>query len=428
MSFFYLSPVKGDMPVHLLETIVIKRLEYLRAILRQDSAVYCEYVLEGSIYDNVGHFMLCVVSILGEYSGVTHFFLKAELELFKKRISSLSPYDMRSFAKKLLRTIRKHENTPPFIEPLQVLCRHLMLKDIAQHICSSTHSNDCAFHSISIHFKHCLPFVARRSVELDNGLAILPCGVWKQYLMHLFTTNLRNRINKSNLSGLKSDPRVMEILMKIKHELPIVIMNTGEHKLTSQTVDVSSRYFPPCMLNLHQYLRKKHRLSHSQRFYYSLFLKDIGMSVGEAIDFWRTEYQQSPNSHSCCHNWQKDEKKFVYGIRHMYGLEGGRKNYTSVNCQRIQNSDTSCSEGGCPFKSFDNQKMIQVLNSQTKMTNTMMSQICELKRKHQYTSACVLYLQKCLESSDCDNVSFNFTPVKYYMLASKSKSMEFEES
>lgn len=416
-----MKPVIGDIPVHLLETIVTQRLGYLKDIFNENSCVYNEYVVEGSLYDNVGHFMLCIVTILGENTGFSHFFYKAELELFKRRIYALTTYDMRCLAKRLARSIRKQDNVPQFIHPLQLLCQHLSIKNIAQHICM-THSKECIAHTISLNFKHCLSLVAKRQVELKNGMVSLPCGKWKEYLAHLFLTNLKYRINTTNLEPLKGDPRILEFLHKLKRELfPFVTRGTSG-MLLSNEVDIASKFFPPCMLNLHQNLRKRHRLSHSQRFYYSLFLKDIGMPVEEAIDFWRAEYRQNPSgSNNCCHHWEKDEKKYLYGIRHMYGLEGRRKSYTSVSCQRIQGSDTSCSEGGCPFKSFDNLQML-LLENNPSCTDTLLSKINELKRNRQYTTACILYL-KSFEPY-CDNLSYNLTPVKYYNLANKCNSIE----
>lgn len=414
MSFFYLTPVKGDMPVHLLEKIVTKRLEFLKTIFRGDSCVYNEFVIEGSIYDNVGHFMLCIITILAENSSVSQFFLRAETLLFKKRINSLTAYDIRCFAKKLLRSIKKFELKPSFIEPLQLLCQHLMLKDTAQHVFAQSHHYNCTAHNISLNFKHCLQLISKRLVELQNGVATLPCGLWMQYLIHLYGLNLKNRLINTNLETLKSDPRIMELLAKLRNDLPI--NNSSTNILLSREIDKTSKFFPPCMLNLHQSLRKSHRLSHAQRFHYSLFLKDIGLPVEQAIDFWRAEYRQTPNHHTCCHTWEKDEKKILYGIRHMYGLEGGRKNYTSVSCQRIQN-DNSYQEGGCPFKCFDSHKMVELLSS--KCTDSIMPQIIEFKKRQQYTTACSLYLQKSLNNNCDNNISFNFTPVKFYMTASK---------
>lgn len=419
MSFFYIKPVTGDIPVHLLETIVTQRLNYLKIIFNENSCVYNEYVVEGSLYDNVGHFMLCIVTILGENTVFSQFLLKAELELFKRRVYALSAYDLRGLAKKLLRSIRKQDDVPQFIIPLQLLCQRLIIKNIAHHVCT-LHNNECVRHEICLNFKDCLSLVAKRQVELKNGIVSLPCGKWKEYLTHLFLTNLKYRISTTNLEPLKGDPRILELLQKIKRELFPFATKSGADMLLSSKVDIASKFFPPCMLNLHQSLRKRHRLSHHQRFFYSLFLKDIGMPVEEAIDFWEAEYRQNPSgSHNCCHHWDKDEKKYLYGIRHMYGLEGRRKSYTSVSCQRIQSSDTSCNEGGCPFKSFDNLEMLLLQNNPS-CTDTLLSKINELKGKHQYSTACILYLKSF--QSNCDNFSFNFTPVKYYNVATKYNS------
>lgn len=417
MSFFYLTPVKGDLPAHLLEVILVNRLEHLKTIFTDDSPTYNEYVVEGSIYDNVGHFILCIISILSENKEFSEYILKTELELFKRRFTSLTAYEMRSFAKKLLRSIKKYDNVPTLIESLQVLGQYLMLKHVAQHLCS-THSNSCSVYSINLNFKQCLQLVARRQVEIKNGVAVIPCGRWNQYLISLFRQNLVNRINKTNVTPLKSDSRIMELLHKIKKDF--TFSKDMINVLLSKNVDSASMFFPPCMLNLHQNLRRRHRLSHTQRFHYSLFLKDIGMPIEEAVDFWRAEYRLHPNgNHSCCHSWEKDEKKYLYGIRHMYGLEGCRKNYPSVNCKRIQSIDNSCSEGGCPFKSFDYNKMVPLLKN---CTEPLLSQINELKSKGLYTNACILFMQNGYNKSDnCDSSSFNFTPVKYYMTTSKRK-------
>ncbi|XP_030031078.2 DNA primase large subunit-like [Manduca sexta] len=412
MSIFYLTPAKGDMPMYLLEDIVIKRLESLKSVINGNNLAYNEYLIEGSVYDNVGHFMLCIIAILGENNEFCHFFQKAETELFKLRIGCLSSYDLRCFAKKMLRCIKKYEPETSYITPLHIICQHLVLKYIAQHI-SQKHSNECDMYNIKVHFKHCLSFVSRRQVELTKGVATVPCGLWKQYLMLLFIKNLNQRLN-TNLSPIQSDPRIEELLHKI-NKIFIPNLNEKMNILKSRDVDSASNLFPPCMLNLHRKLRQRHRLSHSQRFYYSLFLKDIGMPVEEAIDFWRTEYRLTPRgSHSCCHSWEKDEKKFLYGIRHMYGLEGGRKNYTSVSCQRIQSIDNACTEGGCPFKSFDNINMVKLIS---KPTEALMSQIYEYKNRNQFTSACMLTLK---ERENFNTFSFNFNPVKYYMISSKT--------
>ncbi|CAG4946086.1 unnamed protein product [Colias eurytheme] len=211
------------------------------------------------------------------------------------------------------------------------------------------------------------------------------------------------------------DPRINEIVAKVRNICRGKL--SSPNALSSQEVDFASKKFPPCMLNLHLQLRKRHRLSHEQRFNYSLFLKDIGMPVNESIEFWKMEYSKEAHAHSCCHNWERDEKKLLYGIRHMYGLEGGRKNYSCRNCDQIQNIGNSCSEGGCPFKSFGDAQMRQLLDLNE--NDSLLSQITELKNKNQYSKACVIYLEnKLKDSMDCDKVRLNLTPVRYFLIAS----------
>ncbi|EFN78342.1 DNA primase large subunit [Harpegnathos saltator] len=107
-------------------------------------------------------------------------------------------------------------------------------------------------------------------------------------------------------------------------------------RVTIENIDAESEKFPPCMRHLHSILKSRHRLSHYARLYYSLFLKEIGMKLDDSITFWKQEYSKPHACTSICsHNWQSNEKKFVYSIRHMYGLEGSRRNYKTPDCSKI---------------------------------------------------------------------------------------------
>ncbi|XP_038218730.1 DNA primase large subunit-like [Zerene cesonia] len=415
MSFFYLSPVKGTIPFHVLEVIVTKRLEHLNTILRNTPIEYNEYVIDGSVYDNVGHFTLCIAAILERNNDINNFLLSTEVALFKRRLYSLSTsYDIRCFARKLLKNIRKLDDVfVSFIKPLQVVCQHIYLKHISQHL-SCECNKDCTLYHLELKFLHCLEFISKRRVELNNGMAKIPCNKWKEYLIMLFRTNLNHKLYNIKLNNITCDPRINEIVAKVRNSCRGKI--SSPNSLSCHEVDGASKSFPPCMLNLHLQLRKRHRLSHEQRFNYSLFLKDIGMPVNESIEFWKMEYSKAAHAHSCCHNWEQDEKKFLYGIRHMYGLEGGKKSYSCRNCSQIQNIENSCSEGGCPFKSFGDAQMQQLLYLNE--NDSLLSQINELKVKHQYSKACVLYLENKLNDSiDCDKVTLNLTPVTYFLIA-----------
>ena len=54
--------------------------------------------------------------------------------------------------------------------------------------------------------------------------------------------------------------------------------------------DLSKQSFPPCMRELHERLRANHKLFHGGRQQYGLFLKAIGLSLDNAVIFWREEF------------------------------------------------------------------------------------------------------------------------------------------
>ncbi|CAG2060131.1 unnamed protein product [Timema podura] len=135
-----------------------------------------------------------------------------------------------------------------------------------------------------------------------------------------------------------NDPRIEALAREVGARFKRKDHKSLTEEIQACDVDRESSFFPPCMAHLHRELRAKHRLTHESRRLYTLFLKDIGMSVGEAINFWKEEYSK-PHSHNhggCTHSWQENVRKYTYGIRHMYGLEGGRYNYRGPSCVGIQ--------------------------------------------------------------------------------------------
>lgn len=188
----------------------------------------------------------------------------------------------------------------------------------------------------------CLKMVAKRELQLEKGNVLTPCGKWKQFL-HCFAEDFYlNEVFK-----MKSSPMIKEFmsddrLIEIKKEVVRIFYSNSQHSTSKETIrpdDIKElhKLFPPCMANLYNNLKKNHRLSHYARFNFSLFLKDIGMSLNDSIAFWKSEYSQpSKCAGKCSHSWQKDSAKYTYSIRHLYGLEGKRANYRAPSCYKIQ--------------------------------------------------------------------------------------------
>ena len=74
------------------------------------------------------------------------------------------------------------------------------------------------------------------------------------------------------------------------------------------SLQLSKTSFPLCMQQLHQAFRQNHHLRHWGRMQYGLFLKGIGLSLDEALRFWRTEFLKKMDP----------DKVIIYPIRIVY--------------------------------------------------------------------------------------------------------------
>ena len=90
----------------------------------------------------------------------------------------------------------------------------------------------------------------------------------------------------------------------------------------------------------------------------NMLIGAIGLSVEEALTFWRTAFSTTPAD--------KFDKDYRYNVRHVYGLEGGRKNYRAKSCQQLL-TETQPGPGeahGCPYRTFSWENLTAFLGQQ----------------------------------------------------------------
>lgn len=119
-------------------------------------------------------------------------------------------------------------------------------------------------------------------------------------------------------------------------------------KISLKDIDFHARKsFPPCMANLHTNVKKHAHLKHWGRLQYGMFLKGIGLSVEENIQFFKKEFTRKIDA-------DKFDKAYSYNIRHFYGKEGKRADYQPWSCTKVmKNAPPGVGEyHGCPFKTF----------------------------------------------------------------------------
>lgn len=121
---------------------------------------------------------------------------------------------------------------------------------------------------------------------------------------------------------------------------------------------------------LYDVVEKEHHLKHFGRLQLGLFLKGIGLPLEEATKFWRSNFTKKAgmdgNRVSCCVLMDMEklkikmmdcfqfDKQYLYNIRHMYGKEGKRADYTPYSCIKIITSSVGTGDHhGCPFRHSD---------------------------------------------------------------------------
>jgi len=216
-------------------------------------------------------------------------------------------------------------------------------------------------------FEYVTDIVRSREVILKKGYAyILPKDI-DYIVMYFFNEILVENISlveKSALLVRDDYENVFSLLQPLKKKCQYDTNNWKNGIIQKQGIrhtDIESyaKYFPPCMNFLFKKLKEKNHLKFDGRMQFGLFLKcGVGLSLAESLLFWEKSFQ--PKFDTIEFN-----RHYAYNIRHNYGKEGSRIDYTSMDCQQIQNHSEPKSFDhyhGCPFKHFSTSNLIDYLN------------------------------------------------------------------
>ncbi|XP_012056268.1 PREDICTED: probable DNA primase large subunit [Atta cephalotes] len=413
IDMFYIIPPNGEIPFYIMEDCILTRLDYLRLLSEGSANEFdgkFEYLLENSTYDKIGHFVLRLLASAS--SDLCIYWIGKESLLFKHRLDSLSPRRLHKLLKQITWKLQIFKDKKSTIDTTLIeLCKFYLQPLVFKHLTSNCH--DCDNFRYEMRFEIVSDLVKERELALNNGNVITHCSDWKKVLQLLFSNYVINEMNiikKQSQYMIKHDLRFHILNQKIQSYL----FNEGvpHGKVTIDNIEAEAQKFPLCMQHLHSLLRRRHRLSHYARLYYSLFLKEIGMTLEDSIIFWKQEYSKPHTCTSVCsHNWQSNEKKFIYSIRHMYGLEGSRRTYKTPDCNLICVGISGATyEGGCPFKDFDTSVLRNLLqasineNEIEKFINNVSTKDPEV--------LCTTFLKLVRENDINDAIVKN--PVQYY--------------
>jgi len=232
--------------------------------------------------------------------------------------------------------------------------------------------------------------IEKRRVFLKQGWAYVPAKEQSSIVFHEFETGLQKALEMTArlLPRLDEDTRLMPILDNLSQGFLAGISSEWANasgsadEITAEMVDeLAQKDFPLCMRMHHENLRRDKHLKHFGRLEYGLFLKVLGLSIDEAIVFWRKSFSKMDDN--------KFNKEHKYGIRHSYGLEGKRANYPAKSCILLLAPGNS--DHGCPYRNYDPDNMATTLESLYSRQGLRSSDIPEvvniMKGKH-YHVAC----------------------------------------
>ncbi|EPT06137.1 DNA primase large subunit [Fomitopsis schrenkii] len=237
--------------------------------------------------------------------------------------------------------------------------------------------------------------VEKRRVLLKGGMAWVPSREQSSIVFQEFQTTLAKALEMTAkaLPFLDEDTRIVPILNNLSQgflagvssEWSTATAGSGDELTADMIDDMAKKHFPACMRNLHECLRRDKHLKHFGRLQYGLFLKVLGLSIDEAITFWRRSFS----------NLQDDKfnKEYRYNIRHSYGLEGKRANYPAKSCQQILTSDQpgTGDSHGCPYRHFspDNlQTALLSMYSNQGLTSADLPDIMHAVKANHFHVAC----------------------------------------
>lgn len=363
--------------------------------------------------DNLSFFILMLAFC--ETPAQRRWFTSQEMDLFRFRFQNESAAGIQAFLK----------DTNMEFTPISADEKAKYFQEIVAASPDMTAAKLDSMDVYKVSFLNVLPLVSDRTVYLRHGEAYVPSEylitlVESQYRAHLShmlaqTTRIFHR--------LEEDERIVPVLRALAN------FDAGSGFDASRPTDSVSpemidqlckESFPMCMKVMHAALRTNHHLRHGARMQYGLFLKGIGLALQDALRFWREEFSK----HVGIENF---DKKYSYNIRHNYGTEGKRANYTPYSCNRIISGippgPGECH--GCPFKHCDRTQLQEKLKAEG-VKDGDLKEVMGFVEKGHYQLACTSTFRITQKSPDVTQVICH--PNEYYMLSRQFREGSAKDS
>ena len=264
-------------------------------------------------------------------------------------------------------------------------------------------------------FAQAIDLVRKRHCFMRGGFAFVPENLLISILVMRFRAIISGALTHAFkvLPRVSGDERLYPVLTHLsKQYVGEDFLSTAAKAtdITAHSIDkLAQVHFPLCMRTLHTGLKADHKLRHFGRQQYGLFLKGIGLTLEGALEFWRTEFTKSMSA-------EDFNKKYAYNIRHNYGKEGKRADYTPFSCAKIIMGNGAPGVGehhGCPFRHFDELHLRRSLQK-LRVASSDADEVVGLVKSQNYQIACRRHFEVTHRGGDAEAESVGNHPNAWF--------------
>lgn len=170
-------------------------------------------------------------------------------------------------------------------------------------------------------WQEAVDLVRTRRVLVRAGWAYIPQAELLSLVVGMFRSRVSRDLAHTNraLPMLEEDQRLVGMIHNLDKRYTGEDYGNNKSKdrvMPAQIPELAKQNFPLCMKSMQEVLATTHHIKYKSRLQYGLFLKGIGLTLEDALKFFRGEFTKKGDT-----DVDKFEKEYSYGIRWDIGFK-----------------------------------------------------------------------------------------------------------
>jgi DNA primase large subunit len=181
----------------------------------------------------------------------------------------------------------------------------------------------------------------------------------------------------------QEDERLAPLMLSLTERAAGLVYGKATEELPLAELPAAMEQSAPlCMRRSFGVLKAQHHMKHGGRLQLGMFLKGIGLSMQNALVFWRTEFMLGGKTAD------EFDKQYTYNFKHQYGQAGSHTDYHPHACGKVIHASPDTSGAtGCPFRNSRVQDLTSMLQSMNVGADAV-TKVVGLRQEQRYQLAC----------------------------------------